>query len=252
MALTLQPTFGSFVYATAYCEIESWNDEIQVDSNAVNVPRSDIGRTSDEYVGSRIITINGIIGDESFTTRDDLRTAEDAFRVAHLPGVKLLYRDSDRKINAAVQSVTIGEDSGLLWIPFVVRFHCADPYYYSTSSVNAAWPSFPANLIVNNSGSANLFAGFNFTAGSTATLTVKITNSTVSGAPWFQFSGDVVSGQQVNVDCNLKTCTNNGVNAMANFTGEFFHLQPGNNTLTALVSAGSISSVAHAYTLRWL
>jgi phage-related protein len=66
------------------------------------------------------------------------------------------------------------------------------------------------------------------------------------------FTAAVTGGDVIVIDCAEETVTLNGANKMSGFSGDFFRLEPGNNTIQLTVSGGVIGSVVTTWRERWL
>lgn len=362
MPVTIQPTFDVFDYLASNCDISKWRDEGQVRGSASPVPRSDIARAIEGYGGPRVIAVDGNIIGDGWSSRDDTRVALDAFGYAHRPGYRKLQKDTDRYLMAEVRSFTVGDDTGLLAIPFSVRFECPDPHYYATAADSDAWApgGTGATRTIANGGSVATFPRFKIVFSSTATVDLDLINDTLRpGAPtlatattggtlaagtywvkvsWLLASGETVPGvvaSQVTtgststitvtapaapagavgfyvycglgagepadsakwrqgllvpigqtmtfgtlatsgtaattpsggsiridgavtandvlyVDCAAQTVLLQNANKMSYFGGQFFPLNPGNNSLRAVYSGATISAIDTAWRKRWL
>ena len=127
--------FGNFVYSTNDCYVEpdGWEDNIITAGGPQETLHADRGYPSTARLQGREISVKGIITSPSWTSRDDLKSAVDAFLWAHRPGrVAALYLYTDRYINAQVLDSPTIIDTGLMYVRFSVRFKAADPYWYYT------------------------------------------------------------------------------------------------------------------------
>lgn len=262
MPLTLNPVFGDFDFSAAGCDIETWDDGMETRGASSPVPRSNIAAARDGLLSPRPILARGIIGGTGWTSRDDLRTAEDAFKYAMRPGYRMLYRDSDRYCMAEVKSLTLPGDSGLLFIPFSLRFEASDPYWYATTEDSDTWAA-PVTLdthSVTNGGSATAAPKFTFTFGSTATLALTLTDTSLD-SPDNSFTlatpTAVTSGDILEVDCLNQTVIYTpvaGTPAYRSdfFDGTFFELDPGANLLSLTFTGPTLTSVVSAWRKRYL
>lgn len=253
MPVTVSPTFGPYVYGDD-ATIEEWTDEPTFRSAVTPVPRSDIARAQDGQLGPRIISARGVIGPDGGGSREQLRTIEDAFRWAHRPGYRTLYRDSDRYLRAEVRRLTCGADEGFSWMPFAVEWEAADPFWYATAAEAPDTWNTPANGNthgVTNSGSATALPIFTITVSATGDLTLTLTNTT-TGKSCTVTALPVTNGQALVIDCAAQTVKLAGTNKLRYFSGSFFLLDPGANTLSLALSGVTLTSIATVYTKRWL
>lgn len=253
MPVLVQPTFGDFDYEANGATVEEWTADPSFRGAVTPIPRSDVSRAQDGQLGPRRITARGVIGPDGGGTRDDLRTIEDAFSWAHRPGYRALYRDSDRFLLAEVRRLTLGADEGLSWMPFSVEWEAADPFWYATAADSDTWntPAGGNTRDLDNEGSATALPIFTITVSATGNLTLTLTNST-TGKSCGVAALPVTSGQVLVIDCAAQTVKLAGTNKLSYFSGNFFVLDPGTNTLTLALSGVTLSSIASAWTKRWL
>jgi phage-related protein len=253
MPVTVQPVFGGFDYEASGATVEEWTGDPAFRGAVTPVPRSDVSRAQDGNLGPRRITARGIIGPDGGGTRDQLREIEDAFNWAHRPGYRQLFRDSDRFLTAEVRRLTLGADEGFSWMPFSVEWEAADPFWYATAADTDTW-STPADgntRDLDNDGSATARPSFTVTVGSDGDLTLTLTNST-TGQAFTVTALPVTSGQALVIDCAAQTVKLAGTNRLSYFSGKFFALDPGTNTLTLALSGVTLSSIGSSWTTRWL
>ena len=254
MPVTVQPTFGGFAFESNSVTIEEWTDEPTLRGATTPVPRSDISRAQDGNLGPRQINVRGIIGPDGGGTREQLRTATDALAWALRPGYRQLLRDTDRYVTAEVRRLTLGADEGFSWIPFAAEFEAADPYWYATGDADTDTWSTPANgntHAVANGGSATAQPVMTVTVSSTGTLTLALTNST-TGKSFGIAALPVTNGQALVIDCAAQTVKLAGVNKLSYFSGSFWLLDPGSNTLSLALSGVTLASISTVLRKRWL
>jgi hypothetical protein len=133
--MNILPKFGTFIYDTNGVLIERWKDDETAKVPNADIARSNRGILIDGYLGKRTITIDGnIVGD----TLDQLQSRVDSLNSAHFPKYQKLYKYDNRWIKAIPVATTIGDDRGLLVIPFSIRFEAANPFYYSETKTTLA------------------------------------------------------------------------------------------------------------------
>lgn len=251
MPLTVQPQFGSFVYSTQNCDVEEWRDQLEVGARVVTPARGDRSAAIDAYLQPRVVSLSGMIMNSTWSTRDQLRDAVSAFAYAHGPGHKALYRDTDRYVTAQVRSLTLGEDVGLLACPWRCEFLAADPYWYSSTESSDTWasPLSGTTRSVTTAGLATSPPKLTVTVGAAGgTLNLTMVNA---GKSW-NFQGTVSAGDVIIIDHSAETVTRAGSSVMSLWSGTFWTLAPGANTLEITYSGPSIASVVTAWRDRWL
>lgn len=253
MPIVIQPQFGSYLYESNDATVEEWGDEPSYRSAVTPIPRSDIASALDGYLGPRTISVRGVIGPDGGGTRDQLRTAVDAFMQAHRPGFRQLYRDTDRYLTAQVQSLTVGDDTGLGWVKYALRFEAPNPYWHATAADSDTWnsPLTGATRVLANGGAATALPIFSVAVMSAGTLNLTLTNNT-TGKSLGIAALPVSALQSLVVDCAAQTVKLAGSNRMSYFTGEFWKLDPGSNTVQLTLSGVALTSIVTSWVKRWL
>lgn len=252
MAVTNVPQFGSFDFEAADVTVEEWRDDPEYGNPVVTVPGSDRGRELTAYLRPRRVGVKGIFGPDGGGTLDQLRTIEDALRYALRPGYRNLYRNPDRYLRATVTRLSSTYE-GFSWGRWEAEFTAADPYWYAETADSDTWaaPTNGATHGITNSGGAVARPSYTFTMGSSATLALTLANSTTGDS--FSITGlAVTSGQVLVVDSLAQTVTLAGANKLSTFTGQFFGLEVGANTLALTLSGPSLTSLGTGYRKRWL
>lgn len=256
MSLTIQPVYGTYDYEAQGAYIEELTVDDTYTDPGVEMPRSDVGVTAASFLRPRGVSLRGLIALDGGGTRDALRVCEDAFHAAHRPGVaKALYRDNDRFLMAQVTDRSFGPDTGLSAIPFSVRFKAVDPFWYASApEAQDTWatPANAATRTITNGGAVYAAPLFTFTASSTGTISLTLTNA--ANGLSFGLTGSLTNGDVVLVDTAARLVKKNGALAQSlfSFPGTFFGLEPGANLLTLALAGVTLASIKTDYTKRWL
>jgi hypothetical protein len=153
--------------------------------------------------------------------------------------VRVLPDATSRTAQAEVVAVSDFSDeaSGLV-LGLVADFWLADPYFYGADVTDErAIPSSPTAFTLTNPGTVR---GHRVRI----TFTGPITNPRVTQVTtgiWVQYTGAVLSGDNLVIDCEAFTALNDGVNAIGAITHsgayEFFRVEAGANALSVTGSA---------------
>lgn len=189
---------------------------------------------------ARRISMRGIVQEQDSET---LRTTMDNMSKVFARHNKKLRIYDDRYINAYV--LTSG------WVPiegtvfasaaFTVDFFCADPFWYldATQTDNRTLNSSDTQIDITNNyyreqftftnnGNAWQYPVFEVTA--TNQLTRIVIENVTTGRK-ITYTGTVLVGNKLKVDCGQFLVTNNNTEDLINFNGSFLWLVPGANTL---------------------
>lgn len=167
-------------------------------------------------------------------------------------GEKQLKFNSGRYANAYKQRFSYGflktGDFTAVW--YNIEFLLADPFWYDTSATSTDVTSGYAGWTHNNGGDELVYPVIQITAaGGGAFSAATMTNSSI-GKSW-TYAGSVSAGAVLEVDCANFTCENpNGTSDMANFSGTFFWLVRGNNSLVLTYTGTAPANVNIAYNRR--
>lgn len=198
----------------------------------------------------RRVTIEGAIRK---ATAANLRSALDDLERA-LGGVqeKKLYLWDDRYINAISRSwdPEYGAGAGLLFARYTAEFECEDPFWYDASATSdvqvvTSAPTSATSWTSTNPGSRLVYPTITITANVSGNISAFALANITTGKS-FTFSGTVLSGNSLIVNCAARTVTNNGNNALANWPSGniFWWLNPGANTVR-LTGANATVTIAY-------
>ena len=93
--------------------------------------------------------------------------------------------------------------------------------------------------------------GFTFTKTGAEALTAILATKT-TGKSLTVTVLPMTAGQALMVDCAAQTVKLAGSNRMGYFSGDFFALDPGNNTLALTLSGVALTSIGTGWVKRWL
>lgn len=226
---------------------ESWDLSRKYRNSKFTVARRSGVLVPDVDFGEKTLSIKGKIWG---TTAATCRTSWDSFLKSINSEEKNIHLFDDRY----VKGYLIGEShkyiAALRVIEYSLQFIVQDPFSYylqplrTTSGVDVSPKSFTA---VNN-GNVYTDPVINFIAGSVACTALTFENTTTNEI--MTFSGIIAAYKTLVIDCLNLTVSNDGVDAIANFTGDFIRLSPGDN---AMKFAGTTSTIVQVdNTDRWL
>jgi phage-related protein len=259
MAITYGPKFGDFVYADNSFNLTDFQEEPGIRGATGAVPRSNIAASRDGLLASKSVVIEGMLHDRTWTSREDFEDAKRALIAAHKPGFRPLYYYSERYLMAEIRGVTSGPDK-VSSQAMTLRFEAADPYWYATTEDADTWssPTTGGTHSVSNGGSASAAPKFTYTFGSSATLALTLTDTSLSSVDnYFTLAASITSGDVLEIDClNQTVILTPSVGSpsykMEYFDGTFFEMDPGSNTLELIFTGPDIDSMVTSFRKRYL
>lgn len=146
---------------------------------------------------------------------------------------------------------------GMLTIAEVeIEFICVEGFrYYKDETTDPhTVDESSENFTVNNAGDIEVSPIVVFTAGAGANITkIKIENTTDSGK-YFEYEPAVALtvGKVVEIDCKNATCKLDTADDIAHFSGTFFELKSGDNSIivTITIDGGAIGTSQLEFTFR--
>ncbi len=237
MTVYLQKSYGGYVYSgsTDYTDLEETIGYRQRISKSL---QKDGAFSAGSLHDPRRVSLTGILQPAGGATDlADMRAARDAFAAAHAAGsARPLYIDSDRYLNAEVESLTLGKWNGLAYLPFDVTFLCFDVYFYSSaSSLVSLTPNGTA--AVATGGTATVLPIFTLAVSSPGLITLT------NGAGDACTIAPTAAGTFV-LDSTQESLTLAGADSMGLFSGVFLTLAAGTDQVTITPSGGAALSSA--------
>jgi phage-related protein len=238
--------FGSYSYPK--CHILSRPRALAAKLRIAPTPGRDGEYSQGGLVGARRLVVSGVL---IAASGDDIDTLWDAFVAAHAPGAaQALYPDrSDRYLRAEVEMIqeTQGGETYMGAVPWEVAFVCVNPFYYAATATAPVLTTGGGTFTVGGSAPALGAFTLNVSAiGSGGSITV--TNSTTGKA----FTITPTATGNIIIDCDAETVTRAGVDVTAEFSGLFFALSVGSNTIAITTAGGAtLSAASLSYRNRW-
>jgi len=164
-------------------------------------------------------------------------------------GEQQLKMNSGRYANAYKQRFNYRflETATFAAIRYEIEFLLADPFWYDTAATSTTITTGYAGWTHSNGGDELVYPVVQITAaGGAGFSAATLTNSTI-GKSW-TYAGSVAAGAVLEVDHGNFTCENpNGTSDQANWTGTFFWLPVGDNSLVLAYTGTAPASVNIAY-----
>ena len=152
MTTYISPQYNGYVYTPSVDLFASLTDGVGAKLRVADPPNVDGQFSAGGLIAARKFSIRGQVQIAATgnvqTDAATFRTELDALKAAHLPGSPApFWIDSDRYINAEVESLSLGEWSkGLPHLDtFEVGFVATDPFYYQGSAYSPASNSVTLN-----------------------------------------------------------------------------------------------------------
>lgn len=194
---------------------------------------------SDEKVDTRLISLHGIFKkDTSAAMETELNSMRRYCNTSNLRLYATQY--SDYYFNVECFNFE-SEYLGMLTVVDVyIDFLVSDSFrYYKDETTDPhTVDESPESFTVNNAGDIEVSPIITFTAGAGANITkLKIENSTDS-SKYFEYepASALTSGDEVVIDCQNAACRLNGNDDIAHFSGTFFELKSGNNSIVVTLT----------------
>jgi len=166
------------------------------------------------------------------TTSTLARTAFDSLLQYFSDGEKDIYIYDDRFFRGYLTSESHNYIAALKIVEFSMKFSIHDPFmrYIQTLRIKETISASPTTFDVDTNGSARTRPRITFSASGNDITSCALENLTTGQV--FSFAGTVTDGDDLVVDCDTTEVLNDNADAIANFTGDFLHLVPGDNQLT--------------------
>lgn len=206
---------------------------------------------SDRKVETRFISLHGIFGKASQALMEtELNSMKKACYTEDLRLYSTQNEDDFYKVEVLSFESTFLGKIGVVEIN--IEFQCADPFRYAknpvtTDTKNPVVSGTPYALTNDNDGDIEVSPIISYTAGGTQT-NIKIENAG-DAAKYFEYAGGLVNTDILEVDCLEGTVEKNGSDDIANFTGSFFNLVSGVNTINITVT-GTLGTSVCVITFR--
>lgn len=234
MANEIAITFNSFALdSTNNIGIESINTQVAQALREVSLPKAD---GSIIPIAKRKAMTIKFMGNLIGSNYDDLRTKLDSLKNAlETTAEQNLTLDDDRFIKGQYGSLSYSYKALRTYVAFSFDVRCSYPFWQAQSlSSDSRSPTSGVGYTITNNGNAAARVKITFTNGGTAISDdLQIENTTTGQI--LQYRGSIISSGVLLVDNLVSntdlTVTNQGVDDIVNFEGDFLTLNPGNNTI---------------------
>lgn len=210
----------------------------------------------DKKIASRILIVYGIFNKASQTLMETERKL--MTKACYTKNLRLYgTQNSNEFYNVECRGFDAGY-LGMLTIAEVeIEFICADPlrYYKDETTDPHTVDESPESFTVNNAGDIEVSPVITFTVGAGASITkIKVENTTDSGK-YFEYepAAALTVGKVVEIDCKNATCKLDTVDDIAHFSGTFFELKSGDNSIiVTLTGTPGTNSCSFVFRKRYL
>jgi len=205
---------------------------------------------SDQKIGVRIVSLHGIFGKASQALMEtELNSMTKAVYTEELRLYSTQFVNNFYKVEVLnFEHTFLGK---LTIVEISIDFLVSDPFKYykdvTTDTENPVVSGTPYALTNDNDGDIEVSPIITYTAGGTQT-NVKIENAG-DAAKYFEYGGTMTIGKALVVDCKEGTVEYDGSDDIADFTGSFFNLVSGTNTINITVT-GTLGTSVSVITFR--
>lgn len=246
--LKLVNDYGTFNLHTANgIIIQSFEETHTARNNLIVIPRRDGGFLDTPLLREpKIITMNGII---KGTTQETYRTYKDAFIKNIEDEDQYLYKFDDRFLTVNKIDMNIRDNITDLMGFFDLMWLAKTPYWISdVMSTNTFTTSaLSYDMVVTTVGTAPSPPVITITAASNFTnATMRIT---IGGV--YYTASHTGAGKAWIIDCEDMTATMDAANSLSLFSGDFWYLQPGSNTIRFTQSGAVAVTIKIEWYDRW-
>ncbi len=214
--------------------LNTWGREVDISpSLKAGISSFDLARREGIFIGAvkmgeKNITMSVQLFGATFA---EARGYYDTLVKGIVEGQKDLYIADDRilKVYCTGISKIKWNASFAVWMADII-FLAQKPYeqYISKSRVKQTITVSPTTFTLPYLGSFKSRPVIQLVAGASGLTSMSLTNFTTAQVMAFS-GGTVTSGLTMMVDCENQTVQNNGVDSIANFSGQFFTVVPGTN-----------------------
>lgn len=248
MANEISIALGSFALdSTNGISISKINHQIQKQVQSFEIPKGDLSVIPIAKRGSIVVQISGALTSSNY---DALRTAIQSLRNAiESSSEQQFIMDDDYYLLGQYRSFSHEVTTMRTFMKFSFELVCSYPFWQSVTLTQStpAWTT-GVGFTINNPGTAPCRVKCKLTApGSSIANDAQLENQT-TGELW-KFAGTIAATKILLVDNrvaqNELLVTNDAVNAINSWSGDFINLAPGNNTL--VLTCGRSTAVLDLY-----
>ncbi len=217
---------GDTIFTDLSDYIEAWSPSVKYRNSKFTIARKHGVFSQGVRYDSRSITLKGNVAK---TTEALARTAYDAIIKACNSGDKDLYLYDDRFVTGYLTSEKHKYNAAMRMIQFDLKFFCADPFIKYTSKLRSSTTisSSPTSFDFEVNGAVETRPVITFTPTGNTITSCTLENLTTGQS--MSFTETVADGDELRIDCDSLEVTNDAVDAIGDFTGDFLKLIPGTN-----------------------
>jgi len=228
-------------------DVSEWSENIETRLRETSVPRRHGSYHEDTFVyGSRQITLRGTIFRADW---GESRTVLTEMKQRLSEGKKRLYFDDERYIWATMSGFNLQHQAKYgqgAAVDFSIAFICKDPFWYDISSTTTQDTSVAHEdtIIVTNSGNVTTPPTFTILSTSGDASNIQITNNHSDISQFVRYGGTLLQDDEtLIINCDEATMEKDNTNVLNDFTGDFFHLGVGSNSLTVIFEDATTLSI---------
>lgn len=208
---------------------------------------------SDEKVATRIVSLHGVFGKaDSATMETELDNMRKYCNTSNLRLYASQY--SDYFFNVECLDFEAVYQGMMTVVEVDVDFLVSDPFrYYKDETIDQSFTvdESPEALTVANGGNVEVSPVITFTAGASANFSKLTIQNATDSDKYFDYepASNITTGDIVVVDCKNLTVKLNTVDDIAHFSGSFFELLAGNNSVSVTI-VGTVGTNTCALVFR--
>jgi len=212
-------------------DVQDWSPKPKLERTIFKIPSRPGVLMPDVKYGRKDIKIKMAVVGSDYSA---CRTMYDSVNKAVVGGEKELYLFDDRIQNARLINISkLQYKASLLIGIFTLSFIAEDPFnrYICKTRKKQTISSSPASFNLSCLGNVEVFPVISFQANGADMTNCTLKNLTTGQS--MNFTGTVLDGNILEIDCANRTVKNNGVNSTSNFTaaGHFIKFISGTNYL---------------------
>ena len=217
---------GDTIFTDLSSYIEAWTPDVKYRNSNFVIARKHGKFVQGVRYDSRTLRIKGNVAE---VDADTARSVYDTILLACNGGKKDLYLNDDRVVSGYLTSQKHKYIASMRMIKFDLRFICDDPFirYISKLRDKTTISSSPTSFNFEVGGIVETRPVITFSPSGNDLTSCTLENLTTGQS--MSFTATVSDGNVLEIDCDNLTVTNNNVDAIGDFSGDFLKLIPGTN-----------------------
>jgi len=229
--------------------VESWAPQGSYRLESYTVARRDGKIVPNLNFDTKAISLSGtVVGNDIATSRTGMDAIVKAINPQRIsPDGKTtkhdLYLYDDRILKVLISSWDVNPKAALRAFQFKAKMQAVNPFYQGLQKtrVSQSLSSSPITFTVTTVGNIYTLPIFQFTPAGSNMTACTLENLTTGEV--LSFSATVNTGNILAIDSDLHTVTNNAVDSIASFTGDFIRLLPGANQFRFAGTTGGVLTI---------